>query len=116
MWVPNGTPAGWAPYHYGHWVWVDPWGWTWVDDAPWGFAPFHYGRWAYVGGYWGWVPGPIAARPVYAPALVAWVGGGAVEAEWLGSRFGPREVLRALLSHQPGLCEPRQRQQYRDCE
>ena len=38
---------GWAPYHYGHWAWVDPWGWTWVDDAPWGFAPFHYGRWAY---------------------------------------------------------------------
>ena len=53
VWVPNGTPGGWAPYHYGHWLWVDPWGWTWVDDAPWGFAPFHYGRWAYVGDYLG---------------------------------------------------------------
>jgi hypothetical protein len=75
VWVPRAVPAGWAPYHYGHWVWVEPWGWTWVDDAPWGFAPFHYGRWAYIGGYWGWVPGPVAVRPVYAPALVAWVGG-----------------------------------------
>ena len=75
VWVPAGVAADWAPYHNGHWAWVDPWGWTWVDDAPWGFAPFHYGRWVYVG-YWAWVPGPIAARPVYAPALVAWVGGG----------------------------------------
>jgi hypothetical protein len=78
VWVPNGVEAGWAPYHTGHWAWVDPWGWTWVDDAPWGFAPFHYGRWAIVGGAWAWYPGPvaeIAVRPVYAPALVAWVGG-----------------------------------------
>ena len=93
VWVPNGTPSGWAPYHYGHWLWVDPWGWTWVDDSPWGFAPFHYGRWAYVGGYWGWVPGPVADRPVYAPALVAWVGGGAIgggAVAWFA--LGPREV------------------------
>ncbi len=75
VWYPRTVPAGWAPYHNGHWAWVDPWGWTWVDDAPWGFAPFHYGRWAYVSGSWGWIPGPVVARPVYAPALVAWVGG-----------------------------------------
>jgi len=62
VWVPRGVAVGWAPYHYGHWVWVEPWGWTWVDDAPWGFAPFHYGRWVYVG-YWAWVPGPVAVRP-----------------------------------------------------
>jgi len=75
VWVPAVAP-GWAPYHYGHWVWVEPWGWTWVDDAPWGYAPCHYGRWVRLGGYWGWAPGPIVvARPVYAPALVAWVGG-----------------------------------------
>ncbi|MBV9082876.1 MAG: hypothetical protein JOZ62_09385, partial [Acidobacteriaceae bacterium] len=43
VWYPRTVLAGWAPYHYGHWVWVEPWGWTWVDDAPWGFAPFHYG-------------------------------------------------------------------------
>ncbi len=92
VWVPNGTPAGWAPYHNGHWVWQDPWGWTWVDDAPWGFAPAHYGRWAYVGNYWGWVPGPVAERPVYAPALVAWVGGGGVGAGVAWFPLGPRDV------------------------
>ncbi len=76
MWIPNGVAVGWTPYHYGHWVWVNPWGWTWIEDEPWGFAPFHYGRWAYVGGYWGWVPGPRVVRPVYAPAVVGFVGGG----------------------------------------
>ncbi|MGH9684435.1 MAG: DUF6600 domain-containing protein [Candidatus Acidiferrales bacterium] len=76
IWVPTGVAAGWAPYHEGHWVFIAPWGWTWVDAEPWGFAPFHYGRWAYVRGYWGWVPGPIVVRPVYAPALVGFVGGG----------------------------------------
>jgi uncharacterized protein DUF6600/FecR-like protein len=76
VWVPRTVVAGWAPYRYGHWAWVDPWGWTWIDDAPWGFAPFHYGRWVYVDGGWGWVPGRVVAeRPVYAPALVAFVGG-----------------------------------------
>ena len=75
VWYPRTVVAGWAPYRYGHWVFVEPWGWTWVDDAPWGFAPFHYGRWAYIGGGWGWVPGAVVVRPVYAPALVAWVGG-----------------------------------------
>jgi len=76
VWYPSSVSAGWAPYHDGHWTWVDPWGWTWVDAAPWGFAPFHYGRWAYVGSRWGWVPGPYDVAPVYSPALVAFVGGG----------------------------------------
>jgi hypothetical protein len=81
VWVPARVAPGWAPYRFGHWAWIPPWGWTWVEDEPWGFAPFHYGRWAYIGGVWGWVPGPVGvgvvvARPVYAPALVAWVGGG----------------------------------------
>jgi len=74
VWVPR-THAGWVPYREGRWVWVHPWGWTWVDDAPWGFAPFHYGRWVYLPTGWAWVPGTIVARPVYAPALVAFVGG-----------------------------------------
>jgi len=76
VWVPRGVAVGWAPYRYGHWIWVSPWGWTWVEDEPWGYAPFHYGRWVYWGGAWGWAPGPIYARPYYAPALVAWFGGG----------------------------------------
>jgi hypothetical protein len=75
VWFPAHVAVGWAPYRFGHWVWVAPWGWTWVEDEPWGFAPFHYGRWASVDGGWCWVPGPIVVRPVYAPALVAFVGG-----------------------------------------
>jgi hypothetical protein len=75
VWFPRHVAAGWAPYRFGHWVWIAPWGWTWVEDEPWGFAPFHYGRWAEVGGGWCWVPGPVVVRPVYAPALVAFVGG-----------------------------------------
>jgi len=75
IWVPTSVPAGWAPYSAGHWAWVRPWGWTWVDDQRWGFAPFHYGRWVYHRNAWCWAPGTYVARPVYAPALVAWVGG-----------------------------------------
>ena len=74
IWTPPPWCPGWAPYRYGHWAWIGPWGWTWVDDAPWGFAPFHYGRWVMVGGRWCWAPGRYVARPVYAPALVAWIG------------------------------------------
>ena len=76
VWYPRVTVADWAPYRYGHWSWVQPWGWTWVDDAPWGFAPFHYGRWAQIGSRWAWVPGRMAARPVYSPALVVFMGAG----------------------------------------
>jgi hypothetical protein len=75
-WRPRAVVVGWAPYRYGHWAYVGPWGWTWVEDEPWGFAPFHYGRWAFVSNGWFWVPGPVVVRPVYAPALVAFVGGG----------------------------------------
>ncbi len=76
VWYPSEVGVDWAPYRSGHWAYIAPWGWTWVDDAPWGFAPYHYGRWAYLGGGWGWIPGPLEVRPVYAPALVAFVGGG----------------------------------------
>jgi hypothetical protein len=103
VWVPARVPMGWAPYRYGHWAYVRPWGWTWIDDMPWGFAPFHYGRWAMVGGGgWVWVPGTMVARPVYAPAMVAFVGGsgfsmaigvgGGGVAAWIP--LGPREVYR----------------------
>lgn len=75
IWYPTTIVVGWAPYRYGHWTWVGPWGWTWVDDAPWGFAPFHYGRWVQWHDHWCWAPGRYVARPVYAPALVAWKSG-----------------------------------------
>ncbi len=75
VWFPTSVSRDWAPYRDGHWVWQEPWGWTWVDDAPWGFAPSHYGRWVSVSNRWGWIPGPRNVRATYAPALVAFVGG-----------------------------------------
>ena len=75
VWYPTGLAPGWVPYRFGHWAWVDPWGWTWVEDEPWGFCPFHYGRWVFIGTAWGWLPGPYVPLPVYTPALVAFVGG-----------------------------------------
>ena len=76
VWYPRRVDADWAPYREGSWVNVAPWGLTWIDSAPWGFAPSHYGRWARIGTRWGWVPGQPQARPVYAPALVGFIGGG----------------------------------------
>jgi hypothetical protein len=74
-WAPYSVPAGWAPYSAGNWLWLEPYGWTWVDVEPWGFAPFHYGRWAFVHNTWYWAPGPLAPRPIFAPALVSFIGG-----------------------------------------
>jgi hypothetical protein len=88
VWTPTRVAVDWSPYRYGRWAWVAPWGWTWIDDAPWGYAPFHYGRWAHVRNRWCWVPGPRHMRAVYAPALVGWVGGGGIA--WFP--LGPREV------------------------
>jgi hypothetical protein len=94
VWFPSQVAAGWAPYHAGHWDWISPWGWTWVDDFSWGYAPFHYGRWVSVGGRWGWVAGPATVQAVYAPALVVFIGGGpggfGGDVGWFA--LGPREV------------------------
>jgi len=75
VWTPRAVVAGWEPYRTGRWSYVQPWGWTWVDEQPWGFAPYHYGRWANRNNHWVWVPPQRDLRPVYAPALVAFVGG-----------------------------------------
>ncbi|HEV8408971.1 MAG TPA: DUF6600 domain-containing protein, partial [Gemmatimonadaceae bacterium] len=104
VWYPSHVSADWVPYRYGRWVWIDPWGWSWVEDEPWGYAPFHYGRWTQIGSRWGWIPGPIQARPYYAPALVAFVGG----AGWsigvnIGTQawfpLGPREAYIPSYHH-----------------
>jgi hypothetical protein len=116
VWYPRGVANGWTPYSNGHWAWVAPWGWTWVEAEPWGFAPFHYGRWANFGGRWGWVPGPPASafggeiRPIYSPALVAFVGGGGggislsigAIAAWFP--LGPREVYQPWYHASPAYC------------
>ncbi len=73
VWFPT-QPEDWAPYRFGHWSWIAPWGWTWLDDQPWGFAPSHYGRWALIDDRWAWVPGNFVERPLYAPAVVAFLG------------------------------------------
>ena len=75
LWAPRNVAADWAPYRDGRWTWLAPWGWTWVDNAPWGYAPSHYGRWVTVRQRWYWAPGRPAGRHVWAPALVGWVGG-----------------------------------------
>jgi hypothetical protein len=100
VWVPRAVPSGWAPYRTGHWSYVQPWGWTWIDEQPWGFAPYHYGRWANSNNRWVWVPPERESRPVYAPALVAFVGGVELAAVLPNQRsapvgwfpLGPREV------------------------
>ena len=107
VWRPRYVTSHWAPYRDGRWVWVSPWGWTWVDHSRWGFAPFHYGRWAHVRNRWCWVPGPRHYRPVYAPALVGWVGGPHVSVSvsfghgigWFP--LGPREVYFPGYRHSP---------------
>jgi hypothetical protein len=107
VWAPTTVSVGWAPYRYGRWAWVRPWGWTWVDDAPWGFAPFHYGRWVHWRSRWVWAPGTYVRRPVYAPAMVAWVGGANFSVGVsIGRPVGwvplaPREVYRPMYKVSP---------------
>ena len=68
VWCPRSTYSEWRPYHNGNWVWVEPFGWTWVSAEPWGWAPYHYGTWV-CGSYgWAWVPGP--ATQYWCPAVV----------------------------------------------
>jgi hypothetical protein len=89
VWYPREVEPDWAPYSYGYWNWVGPWGWTWVDYSPWGFAPYHYGRWNYFGGRWGWCPGPIFGPPIYGPAFVGFFGGGfGLGVGWFPLGFG----------------------------
>lgn len=109
VWYPRAVASDWAPYRQGRWAWVAPWGWTWIDQAPWGFAPFHYGRWALIAGRWAWVPGRLVPRPVYAPALVGWVGnpgwnvsfsfGSAPAVGWFP--LAPREVYVPAYRYSP---------------
>ena len=77
VWQPQNVAADWTPYRDGHWAWIQPWGWTWLDDSPWGFATSHYGRWASLSsGQWVWVPPQRETGyswPVYSPANVVFL-------------------------------------------
>lgn len=103
IWSPRNVASDWAPYRYGHWSYVQPWGWTWIDDAPWGFAPSHYGRWVNIGNRWHWVPPQERTRTVYAPAVVGFLdnssldtavglAAGAALASVAWYALGPRDV------------------------
>ena len=73
VWQPSADVVGadFAPYVTGgHWAYDDDY--VWVSDYDWGWAPFHYGRWVYVTGRgWCWIPGRR-----YAGAWVSWRYGG----------------------------------------
>ena len=59
VWTPAPSMVGpdFTPYvSSGHWAYADDY--VWVSDYPWGWAPFHYGRWVFVEGRgWSWIPG-----------------------------------------------------------
>ncbi|PKO88613.1 MAG: hypothetical protein CVU16_13590 [Betaproteobacteria bacterium HGW-Betaproteobacteria-10] len=107
VWYPRTVADDWAPYRFGRWAWVAPWGWTWIDQATWGFAPFHYGRWVLIQNRWAWSPGRNISRPIYAPALVGWIGnpgwsvnfsfGSAPAVGWFP--LAPREVYVPAYRH-----------------
>jgi hypothetical protein len=106
VWRPTYVAVDWAPYRYGRWAYIGPWGWTWIDDSHWGFAPFHYGRWVSVHHRWCWVPGPRHIRPVYAPALVGWVGSPSLTVSLTFGNvgwypLGPREIYYPYYRHTP---------------
>ena len=63
----------WSPYRYGHWRWMPPYGWIWVNDEPWGWATYHHGRWFYDAGHWYWSPYGYyrPRRSWWFPALVS---------------------------------------------
>lgn len=98
LWTPGTVGSDWTPYRDGQWNYIAPWGWTWVDNAPWGYAPFHYGRWVQAHNRWAWAPGRLEQRPLWAPALVGWVGG----ANWsvgFASRHLPAHGWYPLSPH-----------------
>jgi hypothetical protein len=109
VWAPTTVGADWVPYRDGSWTWIEPWGWTWVDNAPWGYAPFHYGRWVVVNHRWCWAPGHIDRRPVWAPALVGWIGGSGWHQPFHGQRNQPATGWYPLAPHEryvPGYRAP----------
>ncbi|MFT3979501.1 MAG: hypothetical protein QM687_03460 [Ferruginibacter sp.] len=67
VWHP-GIAGDFRPYlTNGYWNYTAD-GWFWQSDYNWGWAPFHYGRWIYDDTYgWLWIPGYE-----WSPAWVTW--------------------------------------------
>ena len=72
VWRPDVGQGDFRPYYTnGRWVMTE-YGNTWVSNYDWGWAPFHYGRWVYNRyNQWVWIP-----DTVWGPAWVSWRTGG----------------------------------------
>lgn len=72
VWRPDVDQADFRPYYSnGRWAMTE-YGNTWVSNYEWGWAPFHYGRWIYNRyNNWIWIP-----DTVWGPAWVDWRSGG----------------------------------------
>lgn len=72
VWRPDADQGDFRPYYTnGRWVMTE-YGNTWVSNYDWGWAPFHYGRWVYNRyNQWVWIP-----DTVWGPAWVSWRTGG----------------------------------------
>lgn len=72
VWRPDVDQGDFRPYYTnGRWVMTE-YGNTWVSDYNWGWAPFHYGRWIYNSyNEWVWIP-----DTTWGPAWVSWRSGG----------------------------------------
>ena len=72
VWRPDVDQEEFRPYYTnGRWGMTE-YGNTWVSNYDWGWAPFHYGRWVYNRyNNWVWIP-----DTVWGPAWVSWRSGG----------------------------------------
>lgn len=72
VWRPDVDQDEFRPYYTnGRWAMTE-YGNTWVSNYDWGWAPFHYGRWIYNRyNRWVWLP-----DTVWGPAWVSWRSGG----------------------------------------
>jgi len=59
-WRPFGVGAAWSPFAGGQWISDPTFGWTYMSSQPWGWAPYHYGGWLFDTGCGGWFYSPPA--------------------------------------------------------
>jgi hypothetical protein len=59
-WRPFGVGASWSPFAGGQWISDPTYGWTYMSSQPWGWAPYHYGGWLFDAGCGGWFYSPPA--------------------------------------------------------
>lgn len=63
VWRPDVDQEDFRPYYSnGRWAMTE-YGNTWVSNYDWGWAPFHYGRWIYNRyNQWVWIPDTVWVR------------------------------------------------------